>query len=357
LGTSYIVTLVTELVPEVANCADYLQQDLKFAVIGFGKMGILHSGILNLLNPNCVRAVVDKSRLLVFGASKLIKNIKFYRDVDKMLKSENPDIIYVTTPPQSHYEIVSKLLDARVGCIFVEKPPTTDSKELHSLIGKMGNNQMVMVGFQKRFALPFRHAKMLISEKVIGDVEEISAYIKSSDVMVPTVRFNSLGRGVLLDLGVHLVDLLLWMFNANIVEASRRRRIYTGVDDHFEAKLKTEDNVKVNVEATWCSAEHRLPETCIEVHASKGVLRVTEDHLNVESMERHPKLNDETKLATYRPHYYQGFPPVNLADPEYTLEDMHFLCSIHSRCEPLTSLTSVAGTMKLVDEIYEKAGV
>ena len=352
-----MVTLTTKLMPELADYAECIQQDLKFAVIGFGKMGVLHSGILNLLKPECVTAVVDNSRLLVVGASRLIKNIKFYRDVDKMLERENPNVVYVTTPAQSHYGIVSKLLKAHVEYIFVEKPPTTNSKDLLSLKGKMGSNQMVMVGFQKRFALPFRHAKMLISKKVIGDIEKVSAYIKSSDIMVPTARFDPLGRGVLLDLGIHLIDLLRWMFNANAVETSRCMSIYTGLDDHFEAKLRIEDNAMIDMVATWCSPEHRLPETYVEVRASRGILRVTEDYLKVESVESHPMLKDEKKLAMYKPHYYQGMPPVNLADPEYTLEDIHFLCSINSRSEPLTSFKNVRGTMELLDEIYRKAGV
>jgi predicted dehydrogenase len=343
--------------PELVDYAGCIQQDLKFAVIGFGKMGVLHSGILNLLKPECVTAVVDNSRLLVVGASRLIKKVKFYRDVDKMLEKEEPDVVYVTTPAQSHYGIVSKLLGAHVEYVFVEKPPTTNSRDLLSLIGKTGSNQMVMVGLQKRFALPFRHAKMLISRKVIGDVEKVSAYIRSSDIMVPTARFDPLGRGVLLDLGIHLIDLLFWMFNPNAVGASRCRRIYTGVDDHFEAKLRTEDNVMIDMEATWCSPEHRLPETYVEARASRGILRVTEDYLKVESVESHPMLEDETKLTMYKPHYYQDMPTVNLADPEYTLENIHFLCSIHSRSEPLTNLKNVRGTMELLDEIYGKAGV
>lgn len=351
------MTLLCTLMPEAASYKECAHQDLRFAVIGFGKMGILHSGILNLLKLGSVRAIVDKSRLLVFGASKLIKNIRFYRDLDEMLKEENPNVVYVTTPAQSHYGIVSRLLENDVKNMFVEKPPTSNSKELVSLIDKMGNNQMVMVGFHKRFALPFRHAKTLISEKVIGDVEKVFAYIKSSDIVAPTARFDPYGRGVLMDLGIHLIDLLQWIFNANVVEAARCKRIYTGVDDYFEAKLRTDDGVEVSVEVTWSSPDHRLPETYIEVHASKGLLRVTEDYLKVESVERHPMLNDERKLEMFRPHYYQGIPRVNLADPEYTLENMNFLCSLHSGTEPLTSLRNVAGTMELIDELYGKACV
>jgi predicted dehydrogenase len=57
----------------------------------------------------------------------------------------------------------------------------------------------------------------------------------------------------------------------------------------------------------------------------------------------------------YKPNYYQGILPVNLADPEYTIENMHFLRCIRGNEEPLTSIESSLDTMKLIDALYEKA--
>jgi len=344
------------LVPELVGYKDFTRQDLKFAVIGFGKMGILHSAILNLLVPHCVEAVVDKSYLLTFGGSRLIKTVRFYRDLMKMVRTENPDAVYVTTPAHSHYPVVSGLLEAGVRYIFVEKPPTTCLNELNLLLNKTRNDQIVMVGFQKRYSLPFRHARMLLSSSVVGDVEEVYGSIKSSDIMAPTGRFDLLGRGVLLDVAVHLIDLLVWLFDIDKVETASCESIHTRVDDCFEARLRTKDDVKVVLEATWSSPGHRLPETSLEVHGSKGVLKVTEDHIGIKLTEDSPLLNDKAQLAMYRPEYYQSVPPINLADPEYVIEDMHFLSSIYSSVQPLTSLRNASHVMKIVDELYRKAG-
>lgn len=345
---------ILNLVPEVTGYTKREGEDLRVAVIGFGKMGILHSSILNLLQPNCVRCVTDSSHLVVFGGSKLFKDIRFYRKIGVMLKKETPDMIYITTSAQSHYSIMSSLLEANAGSIFVEKPPTTNSTELASLISKMKNDETVMVGLQKRFALPFRHARMLIRNKVIGDVREVFAYLRSGDITAPTKRFSSLSRGVLLDLGIHLVDLLVWIFEAEKVEDCKGAKIQTDVDDYFEARLRTKDDVKIRLEVTWSSPEYRVPETCIEVHGSKGQLTVTEDCLRVKSVDSHEMLSAKGELAMYKPQYYQSFPPVNIADPEYTIEDMHFLSSVNSHTEPLTGLRNMADTMRLVDEMYAK---
>jgi predicted dehydrogenase len=351
-----VASLASTLIPETANYADYLRQDLRFAVVGFGKMGILHSSILNLFMPGCVRAVVDKSRLLSLAASRFIKTVKFYRDLRQMIERETPDVVYVTTPAQSHYSVVSELLEAGISNIFLEKPPTRNSHELDSLIAKMRSNQIVMVGFQKRYSLPFRHAKVLLSESVLGDVEEVGGYMRSNDILAPTMRYDSLGRGVLLDVGIHLIDLLVWMFGIDKVEEASCRRIYTHVDDSFKARLSSHD-ASVNLDVTWTSPEYRLPETSIQVRGSKGMLKVTEDYLSVSLTEKHRLLNDETHLVRHRPHYYQDVPPVNMADPEYTLENIHFLSSICSSADPLSSLKNASQVMRLVDELYRKAGM
>jgi len=328
---------------------------LKVAIVGFGKMGLLHSGILNLLIPGVVRAVVDKSFLLTFGASKLIKSVKFYRDLDDMLREVEPEAVYVTTPASSHYPIVKQLLNRGVCYVFVEKPPTINCQQLEGLLSAKRPRQIVMVGFQKKYALTFRHAKLLLEEDVIGEIKYVNSYIRSGDILEPTTRFDYLGRGVLLDIGIHLVDLLTWFFNVETVVKAESRNIYTRVDDVFKAGLVSKEGFTITLEASWSSPEYRVPETYIEVHGTHGVLRVTEDYVKVTTSREHPLLGNAKELVLYKPHYYQGVPPVNLADPEYTIENIHFLLSIYSKKEPPTSIESSNKTMRLVDELYWRA--
>jgi len=240
--------------------------------------------------------------------------------------------------------------------IFVEKPPTVNYKQLLDLISIKKGGQVVMVGFQKRYALTFRHAKLLLDNGVIGGVEEVNAYIRSGDILEPTSRFDALGRGVLLDLGVHLIDLLTWFFRIKSVERARSRSLYIRVDDVFTAELEAREGFKIFIEASWSNPDYRVPETYIEVKGSHGVLRVAEDYLKVSTSREYELLGSKREVTLYKPHYYQGIPPANLADPEYTIEDIHFLESICEGREPLTSIEKSLETMKLVDELYEVAG-
>lgn len=325
---------------------DAVDVNLCLAVVGFGKMGLLHSAILNLLRPNTVKFVVDKSKIIALGGSLLIKGLRFFRSLERIL-SEDLDAVYVTAPAETHYAIVRRLLDAGVKAIFIEKPPTLNLSSFMELLDD-ANEALCMVGFQKRYALPFRHAKLLIDEGVLGDVKDVRCYIKSSDVLKPVERFNHLDRGVLLDLGIHLLDMLCWFFGELSVESARSRSFYTGVDDVFEAMLSAE-KFSINFEASWSDVGYRFPETFIQINGDKGILKVTEDYVKVVLDEK------DKSLALYKPHYYQSFPPVLVADPEYTIEDMHFLSCFTINRKPETDLESCTATMNLIEELYTRA--
>jgi len=61
--------LILRLCSEVIGWKRYIINiNLKIAVIGFGKIGLLHSSVLNLLATGLVKAVVDRF-FLIFGTS------------------------------------------------------------------------------------------------------------------------------------------------------------------------------------------------------------------------------------------------------------------------------------------------
>jgi hypothetical protein len=146
------------------------------------------------------------------------------------------------------------------------------------------------------------------------------------------------------------------MFNVNSVERAQSRSIFTQVDDYLEAKLRNDSTLEFNVEITWSNSDYRMPETCIEVIGAGGKLKVTEDYLTVSCENTQRLISDQKKLTLYRPNYYQSIPAVNLADPEYTLENIHFLDSINLSRQPLTDFRNLTQVISPLDELYAKAG-
>lgn len=318
-------------------------------------MGLLHAAILNLLCRGCVKYVIDKSRIVRLGGRLLVKDVEFLGSLEKLVDAqEEVDAVYVTTPTETHFLIAKRLLEAGFENIFIEKPPAQNYDQFNELCDLKGEAN-IMVGFQKRFALPLRHAKVLLDEGVIGKPENVYVSIKSGDITESNKRLKHLSRGVLLDLGIHAIDLICWLLGGELeVESARYKSIYTGADDYFEAIL-TAGDIRVRFETTWSDPSYRLPETRIEIKGTKGELRASEDYLKVRTYEPRGEDPIGDELSLYRPHYYRGFPPVLVADQEYTIEDMHFLTVVERKTKPFTSLETCRCTMVTLEELYRRS--
>ncbi len=332
----------------------FQRRDFSIAIIGFGKMGLLHSALLNLLCKGSVRYIVDKSILVRLGGGFLFKNVEFLRDIENLVNlKEKLDAIYITTPPQTHFYIARRLLEAGFKNIFLEKPPVINIQQYDELFD-LAKGSNVMIGFQKRFALPFHHARLLLGIGALGELKNVYISIKSGDVLERTNRFRNIGRGVLLDLGIHAIDLLCWLFNEEInVTFAKYKSAYSGVDDYFEATLIAKENTKIYFETTWSDPEYRLPETSLKIIGTKGELHISEDFLRAKLY----KACDDGKdyeLALYRPHYYRSFPPVLIADHEYTIENMHFLSTIENHSKSYTSLEACRCAMTVLEDLYTR---
>ena len=266
--------------PELVDWEKHSSNKFAIAVVGFGKMGILHAGILNLLRPGCVTAIVERNRILSYAAGKVMKT-RVLGNLEDLQSNAKVDAAYLTTPASSHSLLLCKLLNSGITRIFVEKPPTVDSNQLWQVQKAMSSSQVVMVGLQKRYALPFRHAQLLLSEGVVGEIKTIRAHTKSSDITSRTSRFDSIGRGALLDLGIHVVDLLGCFFDIKHVVKAGQQSLYTKVDDVFRAELRTRNDVPIVLEVTWSDKAYRLPETRLQIEGTLGTLSVTEDLLRV----------------------------------------------------------------------------
>src|SRR5437867_11661113 len=130
LGLAEPLAEAEELTSEFRRYRECTAFSGKIAIVGFGKMGALHATILKMLSPESEITVVEKSRLIRRGASTFLKDVRFYGELDEMLEKEEPDIVYVTSPAVTHFALLSKLASSSDASIFVEKPPTRDSKQL-----------------------------------------------------------------------------------------------------------------------------------------------------------------------------------------------------------------------------------
>jgi predicted dehydrogenase len=295
------------------------RKDLRVAVIGLGKMGLVHSCILNVLPNVTLAAVCEKSGITRRFLRRLFKNTPVCDEAERLSRLDL-DAAWVTTPIPSHFAIVKLLYSEGIaGNIFVEKTLASNyeqARELCILARRFGGTNMV--GYTRRFAVTFNKAKTLLDEDAIGEVSSFKAYAYSADFAEGGEdRVGGSRSGVLVDLGCHAVDLALWFFGDLDVETARINHASNGGPEdsvHFEVKTKY---LEGEFDVSWCEPKYRMPEVGFVIGGSKGTLEANDDFVQL-------GLKDDEPVRWYR-HDLNDSVDFWLGGPEYFREDQHFV--------------------------------
>jgi len=106
---------------------------LKIAFVGCGKVADQHVQAVHRI-PDCqIVAVCDRELLMAGQLAERAGIPQSFSDVQEMLRSSSPDVVHITTPPQSHFSLARKCLEYG-SHVYLEKPFTITADEAESLI-------------------------------------------------------------------------------------------------------------------------------------------------------------------------------------------------------------------------------
>ena len=106
---------------------------IKAAIVGCGKMADQHAVQIQKIRGAKLVAVCDAEPLMAKQIAERFRVPAWFTDVDEMLASERPDVVHVTTPPQSHLEIGKSCFEAGANA-YIEKPFTLNTADAEELI-------------------------------------------------------------------------------------------------------------------------------------------------------------------------------------------------------------------------------
>lgn len=294
---------------------------LRAAVVGFGKMGMLHSSILRAMPGVELVAVVEPQPLFRYFGPRVVRT-PFRKSLQQCLDKDAPDVVYVTTPTSSHPALAEQSLEAGCG-VFVEKPlgPTVASCDALLATARRRSGQAAMVGYCKRFVPTFAEAGRLLQEQAIGDVRSFHAVSAVAQVFEAGKGWRAShagGGGALAVIGCHALDLLRWYFGEAVSCEGTATALYSeAVEDEFQGRLSMRDGIEGTLDVSWSRPGHRVLETSIEVQGSRGSLLVTDDLVKVTQNGQAPRTTHKHSLS--RPL------PIDLGGPEYCAESQAFL--------------------------------
>jgi len=322
-----------------------------------GKMGMLHAAILNSIDNVRVTAVVDTEKFLIDFIEKNASAIKGYNNYLKMLDQSDLDLVYITTPVHSHIEIASECAKRNLH-FFVEKPLGRTAHECETLCKIIKEHQVVnMVGFYLRYSDTFRKAKKLLDEGILGKIKEVNSSV------FQTLEFHKgsswrfkkklSGGGILIDLGIHLIDLLLWFFGKiKTVQGLTESKNLQNIEDYVSAKLTFENNLSCSLIASWNEKNYRLQETTIEIEGTFGKMKVNEDFLKIDF--KKSQNTEKNNMIFYRQTLYKGI-EVDIGGPEYTKEDVDFINSIMNKQQSNLNVIHSSMVQSVIDSIYKSS--
>ena len=159
---------------------------------------------------------------------------KVYQTIDEVFEDPEVDIIYISTPHNTHINYLRKALSAGKH-VFCEKSITLNSEELEEAIALAEENQVILAEAMTIFHMPiYRRLRELVQSQALGDLKMIQMNFGSYKDYDMTNRFfnRNLAGGALLDIGVYALSFVRWFMSETPDQISSQVKLSpTGVDE------------------------------------------------------------------------------------------------------------------------------
>src|ERR1035438_6205481 len=141
---------------------------LKIGIVGCGKIADSHAAQIQRIGGCEIVGVCDKEPLMARQLYDRYPIKQHFGDLNELLEKSRPDVIHITTPPQSHFEIARLCLEG--GChVYVEKPFTLYEDEARRLIDLANEKGLkITAGHDHQFSHAARRMRALVQDGYLG---------------------------------------------------------------------------------------------------------------------------------------------------------------------------------------------
>lgn len=141
---------------------------LRVAIVGCGKVADQHVQAIHSI-PDCnIVALCDRELLMAKQLGERFGVSECFSDLKEMLHAVSPDVVHITTPPQSHFGLAKQCLESG-SHVYLEKPFTVTASEAESLIGFAENCGLkITVGHNYLFTLEMLEMRRLVRDGFLG---------------------------------------------------------------------------------------------------------------------------------------------------------------------------------------------
>ena len=169
---------------------------------------------------------------------------KVYSDYNEMFTDPCVDVIYITTPHNTHIGFMKKAIENGKH-VLAEKSITLNSGELSEAISLARKNNVVLGEAMTIFHMPiYKKLKEILASGSLGRVNLITMNFGSFKEYDMNNRFfnRSLAGGAMLDIGVYALSFMRWFMDSKPDSLlSQVKTAPTGVDEQAGLLLKNRE--------------------------------------------------------------------------------------------------------------------
>lgn len=247
---------------------------IKVGIAGYGVVGRRRHGVINERDDMSVVAVCDQS---LGGADALGDGTRSYTNYKDLL-AEDLDALFVCISNDMAAEVTVAGLEEGLH-VFCEKPPGRDLADIARVIEceQKHPDQILKYGFNHRYHDSVRKALQIVQTGELGQVINLrGVYGKSKLVTFGQdsdwrVSRELAGGGILLDQGIHMVDLIrLFAGEFTDIHSFVSNNYWKhDVEDNAYALMRTADGVVAMLHSSGTQWRHRFH---LEITLTKGTI-------------------------------------------------------------------------------------
>lgn len=253
---------------------------VNFGIIGYSRIAeVAHKPLMAATRGANLLAVADITEARRKAA--LDQGIpRAYATVAGLLKDPDVDAVVICTPSHSHCKLAIQAAKAGKH-VIIEKPASLNAADLRKTIAAVRKLGVQMTVFHnRRFDPDFMACQQVVNRKMVGDLISIEMRweMYGNGVTFGVKEYNPgwramkrFGGGVLLDLGVHMLDQLVHLApgKPKQVFANVRGGVHDGdCDDLASGMIRFDDGVMATMEVNSL-LKYKLPR--YRILGSKGV--------------------------------------------------------------------------------------
>lgn len=323
---------------------------IKIGVIGLGSIAqLVHLPNLSKINDAEVVAVseVKKNRLNTI-ADKFGITQRF-SDYKEMLENTELDAVIIATPTNTHKEIAIDCLNADKD-VLVEKPLARTFSEAKAVVDvAKKNKKKLMVGMNLRYRPDTMLLRSILSSGEIGEpfYAKCGWVRRQSSEEKWFTKKEEAGGGVIIDLGIHLLDLALWLMNypeINSVSCKTFQHNTKNVEDTAISFIKFKNDSLINLEVSWSMPTDK-DHFFLSVFGTKGSLTLNPLHV-------YKRINNE--ILDLTPAQVDN--STALFKKSYLNELKSFVGAVKGFNPVLSPADEALERMKIIEAMYQSAG-